>query len=59
MKSSISLLDPMRAFAAWAVIAWHLSENVGYKMPMFSSAAFAVDIFMNISGFLMMYHYVD
>lgn len=48
----------MRAFAAWAVIAWHLSDPLGYKMPVFSSGAFAVDIFMNISGFLMMYHYV-
>jgi len=57
-KSSIALLDPLRAFAAWAVIAWHLSEFAGYRMPFFSSAAFAVDIFMNISGFLMMYHYV-
>jgi len=59
MKSSIALLDPLRAFAAWAVIAWHLSSFVGYKMPFFTSAAFAVDVFMNLSGFLMMYHYMD
>lgn len=56
-KSSIALLDPLRAFCAISVVAWHLSDHLPFRLPVFSSAAFAVDIFMNISGFLMMYHY--
>lgn len=55
--ASVAILDPMRAFAAWAVVAWHLADTVGFKMPLFTSAAFAVDMFMNISGFLMLYHF--
>jgi len=57
VKNSIALLDPLRALSAAAVIAWHLSGHLPFVMPVFSSAAFAVDIFMNISGFLMAYHY--
>jgi peptidoglycan/LPS O-acetylase OafA/YrhL len=53
------LLDPLRAFAAWAVVAWHSSDLFHYQMPLFSSAAWAVDLFMNISGFLMLYHFLD
>ena len=56
---SIALLDPLRAFAAWAVVAWHSSDLFGYRMPVFSSAAWAVDLFMNISGFLMLFHFLE
>lgn len=56
-KGSVALLDPLRALCAISVIAWHISDRVPFRLPVFSSAAFAVDIFMNISGFLMMYHY--
>ena len=55
--ASVGLLDPLRALAAWAVVAWHLADWVGFRMPLFTSAAFAVDVFMNISGFLMLYHF--
>lgn len=56
-KDSVASLDPLRALCAISVIAWHLSDHLPFRLPVFASAAFAVDIFMNISGFLMMYHY--
>jgi peptidoglycan/LPS O-acetylase OafA/YrhL len=55
--STIALLDLLRAGAAFSVLAWHSSDLVGVKMPLFSSAAWAVDLFMVISGFLMMHHF--
>jgi peptidoglycan/LPS O-acetylase OafA/YrhL len=39
------------------VLAWHTSDHVGYRLPVFGSAAIAVDVFMNVSGFLMIFHY--
>lgn len=54
---TIPLLDVTRILAAWMVLAWHTGYYVGYRMPVFGSAAVAVDVFMNVSGFLMLYHY--
>ncbi len=55
---AVPLLDFLRTFAAWAVLAWHLADHLRFEgLPIFSSGAFAVDIFMNVSGFLMFYHY--
>ena len=54
---AIPLLDVIRILAAWMVLAWHTSDYVGYRLPVFGSAAVAVDVFMNISGFLMLFHY--
>ncbi len=56
---SLGLIDLLRVVAAWAVLAWHLADVIHFKrMPVFGSAAFAVDIFMNVSGFLMLFHFV-
>lgn len=55
--SAIATLDVLRAFAAFAVLAWHSADAVAVKMPLFSSAAWAVDLFMAISGFLMLHHF--
>lgn len=55
--SAIAILDVLRAFAALAVLAWHSADAVAVKMPLFSSAAWAVDLFMAISGFLMLHHF--
>ena len=54
---TIPLLDVIRILAAWMVLAWHTGEHVGYRLPIFGSAAIAVDLFMNVSGFLMIFHY--
>jgi len=39
------------------VVAWHTSGISGYRLPVFGSAAIAVDVFMNVSGFLMVLLY--
>jgi len=54
---TIPLLDVIRILAAWMVVAWHTSDYVGYRLPVFGSAAVAVDVFMNVSGFLMLFHF--
>jgi len=54
---TIPLLDVFRILAAWMVLAWHTSDHLGYRLPVFGSAAIAVDAFINVSGFLMIFHY--
>lgn len=54
----LPIFDFFRAFAAWSVLAWHLAGALEYTgLPIFSTGAFAVDIFMVVSGFLMYYNY--
>ena len=52
---TIPLVDVVRILAAWMVLAWHTSDFAGYQMPVIGSAAIAVDVFMNVSGFLMVF----
>ncbi|MBU6400993.1 MAG: acyltransferase [Verrucomicrobia bacterium] len=49
------MIDVIRVLAAWMVVAWHTGGAVNYRLPIFSSASIAVDVFMNVSGFLMLY----
>jgi peptidoglycan/LPS O-acetylase OafA/YrhL len=56
-SETIPLVDVIRVLAAWMVLAWHTSNYIGYRMPIFGSAAIAVDVFMNVSGFLMLLHF--
>jgi peptidoglycan/LPS O-acetylase OafA/YrhL len=56
-EETIPLLDVIRILAAWMVLAWHTSDYIGYRLPIFGSAAIAVDVFMNVSGFLMLFHF--
>jgi peptidoglycan/LPS O-acetylase OafA/YrhL len=52
---TIPLIDVIRILAAWMVLAWHTSSFAGYRLPIFGSGAVAVDVFMNVSGFLMVF----
>lgn len=56
-SETIPLIDVIRILAAWMVLAWHTSDYIGYRLPIFGSAAIAVDVFMNVSGFLMLFHF--
>lgn len=56
---TIPLIDVMRVLAAWLVLAWHTGVFVGYRLPVLSSAAIAVDVFMNVSGFLMVFLFME
>jgi peptidoglycan/LPS O-acetylase OafA/YrhL len=56
-SETIPLVDLIRILAAWMVLAWHTGDHIGYRLPIFGSAAVAVDVFMNISGFLMVFHF--
>ena len=56
-KDTIPLVDVIRILAAWMVLAWHTSDLMGNRLPIFGSAAIAVDVFMNVSGFLMLFHF--
>jgi peptidoglycan/LPS O-acetylase OafA/YrhL len=52
---TIPLVDMIRILAAWMVVTWHSSGFAGFRMPFFGSAGIAVDVFMNVSGFLMVF----
>jgi len=53
--SHLSALDGFRGFLAVWVFLGHLSGAVGFKFPVLSAPGYAVDLFMVLSGFLMMH----
>ncbi|SEA77962.1 Peptidoglycan/LPS O-acetylase OafA/YrhL, contains acyltransferase and SGNH-hydrolase domains [Thiothrix caldifontis] len=57
MRKHIACLDGIRGGLALWVFFGHICFAVGATIPLVSSPALAVDLFMLISGFLMMYHY--
>ena len=59
MKKHISCLDGIRGGLALWVFSGHLCTAVGAKIPVLSAPALAVDLFMLVSGFLMVYHHAN
>ena len=53
------MLDGIRGALALWVFGGHLALTLGAKIPILTSANFAVDLFMVMSGFLMCYHWSD
>ncbi len=56
-KNHLLFLDGFRGFAALWVLASHCLILSGYSLPILSKGKVAVDIFMVMSGFLMVFHY--
>lgn len=57
MAKHIGCLDGIRGGLALWVFFGHICFAVGATIPIISAPGLAVDLFMLISGFLMMYHY--
>lgn len=60
MKTArIDCLDGLRGLAAFWVLLGHASLLSGWKIPLIHSPNLAVDLFMMLSGFLMVFHYQE
>jgi len=60
-EHSFASLDFLRGLSAAAVLITHTSAAVSGELPIlaFNWGSFAVDVFMLISGFLMMWHFCE
>lgn len=56
-KDHLLFLDGFRGFAALWVVMSHCLILSGHTLPVLSKGGIAVDIFMIMSGFLMVFHY--
>ena len=56
-KDYLDVLDGVRGLMALWVLYGHLLMAVTGTLPRWGSPAYAVDVFMFLSGFLMMYHW--
>ena len=57
-EKHLPLLDGIRGLLAMWVFVGHLARTVGFSFPFISRPGLAVDFFMLISGFLMMWHWM-
>lgn len=55
--TKVGFLDGMRGYAALWVLIGHAMILCNYNFPIISTPHLAVDLFMMISGFLMLYNY--
>ncbi|MEZ2129128.1 MULTISPECIES: acyltransferase family protein [unclassified Sinorhizobium] len=53
----IECLDGLRGLAALWVLLGHSSQLTGWRIPILSSPDLGVDLFVMLSGFLMVFHY--
>ncbi|MBL0372953.1 acyltransferase [Rhizobium sp. KVB221] len=56
-RHQLAFLDGLRGFASLWVLIGHAMFLTGYKVGLFAQPDMAVDLFIIISGFLMVYHY--
>jgi peptidoglycan/LPS O-acetylase OafA/YrhL len=56
-SSRIACLDRLRAIAALWVLAGHCALLTGLSVPVLDLPDLGVDLFMMLSGFLMVFHY--
>jgi len=57
MTDRVPCLDGLRGLAALWVLVGHVMLLTGYRLPILSSPDLGVDLFMLLSGFLMVFHY--
>lgn len=55
-SSKVGFLDGLRGFAALWVLTAHVGNFTGLNLPILSAGNVAVDLFMIVSGFLMMHN---
>lgn len=53
----IGCLDGLRGLAALWVLLGHSLQLTGWHLPILSSPDLGVDLFIMLSGFLMVFHY--
>lgn len=56
-RQQLAFLDGLRGFASLWVVVGHAMFLTGYKYGIFAQPDLAVDLFIIISGFLMVFHY--
>jgi peptidoglycan/LPS O-acetylase OafA/YrhL len=56
-RQQLAFLDGLRGFASLWVLIGHAMFLTGWKVGIFAQPDLAVDLFIIISGFLMVYHY--
>jgi peptidoglycan/LPS O-acetylase OafA/YrhL len=59
MQTRVGCLDGLRGLASLWVLIGHGMLLTGWRIPVISAPEFGVDLFIMISGFLMVFHYVQ
>jgi len=57
MANRVPCLDGLRGIAALWVLVGHAMLLTGYRLPIISVPGYGVDLFIMLSGFLMVFHY--
>ncbi|RUW43706.1 acyltransferase, partial [Mesorhizobium sp. M1A.F.Ca.ET.072.01.1.1] len=56
-RSRVECLDGLRALAAMWVLVGHCLLLTGWRVPILGEPDLGVDLFIMLSGFLMVFHY--
>jgi peptidoglycan/LPS O-acetylase OafA/YrhL len=56
-RNRVECLDGLRGIAALWVLVGHTTLLTGYRLPVISKPDLGVDLFIMLSGFLMVFHY--
>ncbi|TGS01965.1 acyltransferase, partial [Mesorhizobium sp. M2E.F.Ca.ET.209.01.1.1] len=56
-RSRVECLDGLRALAAMWVLVGHCLLLTGWHLPVLGDPALGVDLFIMLSGFLIVFHY--